>query len=48
MIIGIKEVLILVLVDGRGVKFVSGVILVPVTPPFLLIIEQLSGHALSY
>jgi hypothetical protein len=48
VVIGIKEVFILLLVDGRGVKFVSGVILGPVTPPLPLIVEQLSGHALSY
>ena len=48
MVIGIKAVFVLLLVDGRRVKFVSGVILGPVTPPLLLVVEQLSGHALSY
>jgi hypothetical protein len=48
VVIGIKEVFILLLVDGRGVKFFSWVILGPVTPPLPLIVEQLSGHTLGY
>lgn len=42
MVIGIKEIFILLLVDRRGVKLASRVILVPVPSPLLLIVEQLS------